>query len=298
MMKGSVQTVLLITCMVILSGCVAELPQSVSNKTVAHDDGMVLLSVNQHWEDFYDLKTTFVYNDQRQIIMSISSDPSDDCSCLEVYHLRYDDEGRLVEKRGGPYAGYSLDDLDRQYDESGNLARESGYDEELRYKVEYIYDVKKRVAQENWMYGEDPDEQWSKEYLHTYSNRSDGMLEDQRQWFKNGELVGENTNLYDASGRLMQGYDDEWDTLIQYKYLKDKYFNLYTESKNQYGKSKVAENRKQETDMYAEILDTAGKTIERIRILGSPRLKYNSDGYLVKAQTDQGYAEFIYGMVH
>ena len=47
MMKRSVQTVLLITCMVILSGCVAELPQSVSNKTVAHDDGMVLLSVNQ-----------------------------------------------------------------------------------------------------------------------------------------------------------------------------------------------------------------------------------------------------------
>lgn len=278
------------------TGCTSDVDIPSFDESSRGVNHQVLLAVNHYTDNSIESEITYEYNEKGQIIRESNRFLSDGESLEEVYDLSYDDEGRLIKKvRSSGDSGYSSDDLERKYDESGNMIFESSFKNgDYWSEITYTYDSENRVAQEVWKveYDENGLNYDTMEYKHIYSKRSDGKIEDKINWIEDGDIYGNNINVLDSSERLITGYDGYWDVPIQYEYIEDKYFNIYTESET----VEDGGSAKSYTT-YAEILDTAGKSVDEIYLSDKPEFDYDSQGYLIKAQNDNGYIEFLYGNI-
>lgn len=275
-------------------------PVLVLAETNHSDNEKVLLAVNEFDEnDTLTAQTKYEYDENGLLIRSVTQ--SYGASPREtVYDYTYDDLGRLLQKSESDLEGYPGVFV-RKYDSNGDLLLD-GFIGSADMWTEFVYTYNEEgqivYAIVKDSYPDVPMEATVNEFSYSYHNNEQGNHVAVRHC-ENNSALEDVEFVYDADGKMLQGYDEYWCTPIRYEYVDDLYFRVRDESRT------IDSDADGHVEDYASriayILDSAGQEIESFT-LGAPetvQISYDEDGYLLQSYDTGMYIpkyEFIYGL--
>lgn len=298
-MKKRTLAILLLAAMLLLAACGTAAPD---NEAAAPDDEaapparVLLAAYNYDVDGVLNWESVYTYDEAGRLMQETTSwyNYSPEYGPY-IYDFTYDDAGRLLTKtssnRGG--ADYHAEgDVERTYTEDGSLLTYSYHGMIDQWTTEaYLYD------DDGALTGETLTIVGAHHYDISEAATDDGGKRIVKHDLETPAL--DHVLIYDAEGRLTQGFDDYWVTPIHYTYYDTPYLTVRYERTDVELDSGVQPMER----IFAYITDSAGFEIAFVPLgmSGETELLFDADGYLTGANlydpdgSPAGTAVLVYG---